>query len=165
MLACLHWLGQFQILAFIPQLGSIALQDIAELVDVSENQLRRIVRMTAAVGFLNEPQPGHVEHTVLSAPFGNRPSYHDALMFLTTTAAPAAMQMVTVTQRQQLMQGTTYNDLPLAASFQQQATSRRQWPSYLRYALGDQDSSIASILTSFDWASLGEATVVDVSTT
>lgn len=169
MLACLHWLGQFQILAFIPHLGSIALQDIAELADVPENQLRRIVRMTAAVGFLHESQPGHVEHTALSAPFGNRPSYHDALMFLTNTAAPAAMQMVTVTQRlrhqQQLLQGTAYNDLPLAASFQQQATPRRQWPSYLRYALGDQDSSIASILNSFDWASLGEATVVDVSTT
>ncbi|KAH8653265.1 hypothetical protein BGZ60DRAFT_181281 [Tricladium varicosporioides] len=166
MLACLHWLGQFQILAFIPNLGSIALQDIAELADVPKNQLRRIVRMTAAVGFLYEPRPGHVEHTALSAPFGNRPSYHDALMFLTNTAAPAAMQMVTVTQRmrlqQQLLQRTSYNDLPLASSFQQQVKPRYQWPSYLRYALGDQDSSIASIFDSFDWASLGVATVVDV---
>ncbi|KAF2258319.1 hypothetical protein CC78DRAFT_434280, partial [Lojkania enalia] len=166
MLACLHWLGQFQILAFIPHQGSIALEDIAELADVPEGQLRRIVRMTAAAGFLHESQPGHVEHTALSAPFGNTPSYHDALMFLTTTAAPAAMQMVAVTQRlrhqQRLLQGTAYNDLPLAASFQQQATLRRQWPSYLKYALGDQDSSIASILNSFDWESIGEATVVDV---
>jgi hypothetical protein len=167
MLACLHWLGRFQILAFIPHLGSIALQDIAELADVPENQLRRIVRMTAAAGFLHESQPGHVEHTALSAPFGNTPSYHDALMFLTNTAAPAAMQMVTVTQhvrhQQQLLQGTAYNDLPLTASFQQQATPGRQWPAYLRHALGDQDSSLASILNSFDWANLGEATVVDVS--
>ncbi|CAO2655478.1 Nn.00g105420.m01.CDS01 [Neocucurbitaria sp. VM-36] len=150
MLACLRWLGQFQILAFIPQLGSIAFRDIAELADVPEAQLRRIVRMTAAAGFLHELQPGHVEHTALSAPF-----------------APAAMQMVSVTQRvrhQQLLllQGSAYNDLPLASSFQQQATPRRQWPSYLKYALGDQDSSIASILNSFDWANLGEATVVDI---
>jgi len=168
MLACLHWLGQFQILAFIPHLGSIAIQDIAELADVPEDQLRRIVRMTAAAGFLHEPQPGHIEHTPLSAPFGNRPSYYDALMFLTTTAAPAAMQMVATTQRlrhhQQPLQGTgLFNDLPLVASFQGQATPRRQWPSYLRHALGDQDSSIASILKSFNWDSLGEATVVDVS--
>lgn len=169
MLACLNWLGQFQILAFIPHLGSIALKDIAELADVPENQLGRIVRMTAAAGFLHESQPGQVEHTALSAPFGNRPSYHDALMFLTYTAAPAAMQMGTVTRRlrhqQQFLQEAANQDPPLATSLQQQATPRRQWPSYLRHALGDQDSSIASILNSFDWASLGETTVVDVSKT
>jgi hypothetical protein len=164
MLACLHWLGQFQILAFLPHQGSIALEDIAELADVPEAQLRRIVRMTAAAGFLHEPQPGYVEHTALSAPFGNTPSYHDALMFLTNTAAPAAMQMVQVTQRlRHQKQGTAFNDLPLAASFQQQATLRRQWPSYLKYGLGDPDSSIASIFNSFDWESAGEGTVVDVS--
>lgn len=170
MLACLHWLGEFQILAFIPHQGSIALGDIAELASVPENQLRRIVRMMTAAGFLQEPQPGQVEHTALSAPFGNRPSYHDALMFLTSSAAPAAMQMVPVTQRwrhqQLLLQGIAChsNDLPLAASIRQQAaTPRRQWPSYLRYALRDQDSSLASIFNSFDWASLGDATVVDVS--
>ena len=53
MLACLHWLGQFQILAFIATLGSIAIKDIADLADVPENKLGRIVRMTAAAGFLH----------------------------------------------------------------------------------------------------------------
>ncbi|KAF2158584.1 hypothetical protein M409DRAFT_30911 [Zasmidium cellare ATCC 36951] len=164
-LGCLHWLGEFQILAFIPRLGSIALQDVAELASVPEPQLRRIVRMMAAVAFLREPRVGQVEHTALSAPFGDRPSYHDALRFLTNTAAPAAMQMVPLTQRmrqQQLLHGAAFNDLPLATGLEHQAAPRRQWPSYVRYALGDQDSSIESILKSFDWTSLGAATVVDV---
>lgn len=136
-----------------------------------EPQLRRIVRMAATAGFLHEPLPGHVAHSALSAPFVKRPSYLDAAMFLSETAAPAALHMVEATQRfgqSHRPHESAYNvglntSITFADMCEQQSKLQRQWPAFVRYALGDIDSSVTDVLTSFDWPSLGKATVVEVS--
>ena len=127
--------------------------------------------MTATAGFLHEPFPAHVAHSALSAPFVTRPSYLDAVMFLSETAAPAAMHMAAATERfgqSQLPHESAYNvalniSVTFASMCEQQSKLQRQWPAFLHHAMGDVELSIADVLTCFDWLSLGNATVVEVS--
>ncbi|KAG0650487.1 O-methyltransferase [Hyphodiscus hymeniophilus] len=99
MLACLQWLGEFQVLACIPLSDSVSIKDIADLSGVPETHLHRVIRMTATSGFLKEPQPGYVSHTNLSAPFVTKPLFLDAGMFLAKSSGLASLQMAAATQR------------------------------------------------------------------
>lgn len=170
LLTCIHWLGEFRVLACIPLQGSVPFKDVAELVGVPDTQLRRIVRMTATAGFLHEPRPAHVAHSALSAPFVTRPSYLDAAMFLSETAAPAALHMAAATHRfgqSPRPHESAYNvalgtSVPFASMCEQRSTLQRQWPAYLPHAMGDVELSVTDLLTCFDWLSLGNATVVEV---
>lgn len=158
-------------LACIPLSGSVPLADVADLADVPKTQLCRVVRMTATAGFLCEPRSDYVAHSALSAPFVTRPSFLDAAMFLSETAAPAALQMAVATQRfgdSQRPDESAYNvtfntSATFVSACAQRPKLQRQWPAYLRYATGDVDASVTDILTCFDWLSLGNASVVDVS--
>jgi hypothetical protein len=170
LVACLQWLGEFQVLACIPLTGDVPLEDVAELSGVPEDTLSRIVRMTATAGFLCEPQPGHVAHTPLSSPFVVKPSYLDAAMFLAETAAPTALQMSAATQRHG--QSERANETAYTVAFntsqtfqnacEQRLKLQRQWPAFLRCA-GDLDDGVAELLGRLDWQSLGNACIVDVS--
>ncbi|KAL8792411.1 MAG: hypothetical protein Q9195_005025 [Heterodermia aff. obscurata] len=170
LLACLQWLGEFQVLACIPLNGSVPLKDVADLAHVPETQLCRIVRMTATAGFLHEPQPGYVAHTALSASFVVRLSNLDAVMFLAQTAAPTALQMPAVTKRQGHSDSSSGSAYSLAfntsqtfqSACEQRSKLQRQWAAYLR-STGDKGDSVTELLSRLDWRNLGSACIVDVS--
>lgn len=158
-------------LACIPLNGSVPFKDVAELVGVPETLLCRVARMTATAGFLCEPQPGHIAHSALSAPFVTKPSCLDAVMFLSKTAAPTALQMALATRRfgpslrpNESAYNVAFNTSATFTSVvEQRSTLQRQWPAYLRYGMGDGDASVIDVLTRLDWLSLGNASVVEVS--
>lgn len=158
-------------LACIPLSHSVPFKDVADLAGVPEPQLCRVVRMMATASFLQEPQPGHVAHSSLSAPFVTKPSYLDAAMFLSETAAPAALHMAAATRRfgdSPRPNESAYNiafntSSPFVSACEQRPKIKRQWPSYLRYGMGDVESDVLDILPQFDWSSLGNASVVKVS--
>lgn len=174
LLACLHWLGDFQVLACIPLRHSVPIKDISDLAGVPEAQLCRIARMTMAFGFLCEPQPGRLSHNALSAAFVTNPSLLDAVMFLAGTATPSALKMAANTQRlnySSTPQATAYNLASNhASSFstecEQRPQLRRQWSAFQRYGTGDADDDLVEILQSLQCANqfVGEpGTVVEVS--
>lgn len=122
--------------------------------DVSEAQLIRIVRMTAAVGFLQEPRPGYLAHTSLSVHFVSDLSYLDATMLLAEIAAPCALQMSAVTRRgieQHPEAGSSAYNLAFntSQSFQaaceQQPRLNRKWLAYLRHAMNEDDGVIEAL--------------------
>ncbi|KAK9418013.1 putative O-methyltransferase domain-containing protein [Seiridium unicorne] len=169
LMACLQWLAEFQVLAFIPLTGSVFMKDIADLTRVPEAQLRRIVRITATAGFLSEPEPDYIAHTSLSAPFVTKLWYRDAAMFLAETTAPAALHMAAATRRRvdphrsldsaymlALKTSQTFN-----ASCEQSSKLRRQWLAYLK-CVGHLDDGFAELLDQLQWQSLGNACIVDV---
>ena len=170
MLACLHWLGDYQILACIPLSGSVPFKDVADLAGVPDTQLCRIVRMMVIAGFLQEPQPGCVAHSSLSARFVTKPSFLDAAMFLSETAAPTALQMPLATQRfgySQHPHESTYNvafttPVTFASAFERLPKLQRQWPAYLHHVTDNVDVSVTDILSRLDWLSFGNASVVEV---
>ncbi|KAL2864650.1 uncharacterized protein BJX67DRAFT_373656 [Aspergillus lucknowensis] len=170
LLACLQWLGEFQVLACIPLQGTVPIKDVADLAGVSETHLSRVVRMTATAGFLKEPQTGQVAHSALSAPFVTKPSYLDAVMFLAGTVAPAALQMPTATQRfgsSLRANETAYNlafNTPntFSSLCEQRPKLQRQWPAFLRYGTNEADDRVTDLLSRLDQLRLGNITVVEV---
>ncbi|KAF2017047.1 hypothetical protein BU24DRAFT_420072 [Aaosphaeria arxii CBS 175.79] len=186
LLACLQWLGEFQVLAFVP-LGancSVPIKDVADLADVPEAHLSRVVRIMAIAGFLREPQPGHIEHTALSASFVTRPAHLDAAMFLAETIAPSALHMAAASRQHSTARafgfgadgsacdagdsaytlatrGSPTEDSTFQLAFERRKRLQRQWPAYLN-SVGDTDDAAAELLGQLDWIGLGNSCVVDV---
>jgi hypothetical protein len=171
LLACLQWLGEFQVLACIPLTGCVPIKDVAELAGVPEAQLCRIVRFTATAAFLRETKPGYIAHTALSAPFVTKLSYLDAAMFLAETAAPAALHMAAATQRHgdaahpgETAYGLAFNaPRGFQGAYEQRAKLQRQWPAFAGHVAAMEDS-ITELLGKLDWPNLGSSCIVDVST-
>ncbi|KAI1378723.1 hypothetical protein F4677DRAFT_453398 [Hypoxylon crocopeplum] len=163
LLACLKWLSEFQVLACIPLNGSLSVEEVADLASVPETQLGRVVRMTATAGFLQEPQPGHIAHTPLSAPFVTNLAFLDAAMFLAETAAPAALHMATATQchgNQSAYSIAFPTSQPFPSVCVERTRLQRQWSAY-RLCVGDFDDGVNELLGWLKWSSLGSAYIVD----
>lgn len=158
-------------LACVPLDDSALLKDVADICGVPEAQLCRVTRLMATAGFLWEPRPGHVAHTPLSAQFVTEPALLDAAMFLSGTAAPAALKMPLATKQfaaSGRVDHSAYTaafdtDVPIAAVFEVQPRLQRQFANYLSCATSDDQTDIRDVLMQVDWAGLGDATVVDVS--
>ncbi|KAI1113096.1 O-methyltransferase family protein [Nemania sp. NC0429] len=180
LLACLQWLVQFHVLGYIPLTGTAQSTDIADLVGVPEVVLSRIVRVAAAAGFLAEPQPGHIAHTALSAPFVKDTAHVETIAFLANTAAPAASCMTAATVQYQQMR--MYHDGRSSAyslasksssSFDADCRQRpklyRRYDSYIRcisqadHEMDDEDA--VKLLLQLDWQALSNARVVIVNAT
>ncbi|KAF2024546.1 toxin biosynthesis regulatory protein AflJ [Setomelanomma holmii] len=162
LLACLKWLGEYQITAYVPLNDSISLEELAELADVSEPTLSRVVRMTATAGFLQEPQLGHVAHTPLSSSFTNELMYFDAAMFLANRVAPSALDMTLFPQKQDTGSSSLVA-LKYAQAFAsdraQEPQLNRQWLAYC-HSIGDMKLDVTPLLNVLNWHSLGGASVV-----
>jgi hypothetical protein len=159
------------VLASIPLTQTVAVQDVADVSGVPFHQLLRLIRTTATAGFLEEPQPELVKHTSLSAQFVKKPFLADALAFLSDTALPAALQMVTATRLQTQTVTTkrstfdldSQSNLTLLAKCERHPKLRRQVAAYHRLRQNTFDDSVTEILSRLDWTNLGDATVVQVS--
>jgi hypothetical protein len=167
----LQWLCEFQVLACIPLDGSVPFKDVADISGVPEAQLCRVARMMATAGFLQEPRPGQVAHSPMSAQFVTHPALLDAAMFMSETVAPAALKMSTATKEfagSDRPDQSAYNvaferSITLAGCFEQRPKLQRQFAAYLSYGTGDEDAGVQDVLMRLDWRSLGNATIVDVS--
>lgn len=136
LLACVQWLGEFQVLAYLPieAEDGLPIKDVAELADVPEAQLCRIVRLTTMSGFLREPRAGFVAHTALSASFVRQLAQLDAAMFLAETVAPCMLRMAAMSRHPQ-SEGT-------AVDWSNQRV-QRLWSSFGgAMGGGDQDTPI-----------------------
>ncbi|CAK1361635.1 hypothetical protein CB0940_03009 [Cercospora beticola] len=169
LLGCLQWLCESQVLATIPRETSVPFGDIAAITGVPEAHLCRVARTMMTVGFLHEPVPCQVAHTALSASFVIKPSLLDAALFLSDTAVPASLKMVTASKQfadVQDAQHTAFNlamSTPhsFAKSCEQERRLSRRAQTYFRYCMGDDDAGVREVLGQLDWSSLGNATIVD----
>lgn len=128
--------------------------------------------MTATAGFLDEPRPGYIAHTTLSAHFVSDLSYLDATMLLAGTAAPAALQMTTATRRgfdghSDSLGASAYclafnTTQTFQSACEQRPRLQRQWLAYLRH-IGAEDDGMIEALNGLGLFSLSNACVVDVS--
>jgi hypothetical protein len=93
-------------------------------------------------------------------------------MFLSETAAPAALKMSLATKQfggsdradQSAYAAAFGTDIPLASVFELRPRLQRQFNTYLSFVANDDEASARDVLMRVDWASLGKADVVDVST-
>ncbi|OTA95467.1 hypothetical protein M434DRAFT_379694 [Hypoxylon sp. CO27-5] len=171
LLACLRWLGDFQVLPCIPLNDNAPIKDVADLTGVSETQLSRIVRMTATAGFLREPRPGFIAHTALSARFVTQYSFLDATTFLAETGVPTALQTSAAARFQGQPGRPSESTTPYSIAFntsqafplacEQRKRLQRQWTAFSRCS-GDVEDCITEVLGQLDWLRVGDACIVDV---
>ncbi|KAK5690387.1 hypothetical protein LTR97_012255 [Elasticomyces elasticus] len=166
LLACLKWLGEFQITAIIPLEGSISALDVAALCGVPDRDLYRVVRMAATAGFLHEPQPGRIAHTALSSAFVTRFSLQDASMFLAENAAPTALHMATAQPHhdhpgsESAYAVASNTSTPFHSAIADEERLQRQYSAY-RKCSEDAEDSVPQVLLRLNWRSMGSACVVD----
>jgi hypothetical protein len=159
------------VLACIPLDGSVPFKDVADISGVPESQLCRVARMMATAGFLHEPRPGQVAHSPLSAQFVTQPALLDAAVFMSETAAPAALKMSSATKQfagSERPDRSAFNvafdtSITFAGCVEQRPKLQRQFAASLSYSANNEDAAVQDVLMRLDWRSLGNATVVDVS--
>ena len=165
-------MAEFQVFACIPPDVSVPMKDLADLTGIPEQQLARVIRLTATYGLLREPKPGFVTHTPLSAQFTAEQPLLDAVVFMAESVAPAALQMALATQRFGSTRNPTESAYNLAMNTvrpfhvarQESPKLDRQWSAYLRHGGGlQQEDTLVEALSRLNWANLGNACIVEVS--
>lgn len=135
-----------------------------------ELQLRSVIRMAITSNFLCEPVPDNVAHNAVSALFVSNPGFVDWAKFMTQYSMPAAAAFVeatekwgvTVEKNQTAFNVATDTTVPLFEIFAQSPELANCFASYMKSVQASHGTSIQHLLTGFDWASLGEAVIVDV---
>ncbi|PYI14342.1 hypothetical protein BO99DRAFT_345279 [Aspergillus violaceofuscus CBS 115571] len=166
LLACMQWLGDLQVPACIPLEGTALIKDVSNLIGVPESQLSRVIKMATTGGFLQEPQPGHVSHSEISAAFVTKPSYLDAAMFLAETAVPAALTKAT-SIKQDSDSDERKDGIPCLSAFgtaseAQLPRLQRQWQAYLRYGTGHVCDMAIDVLTCLEGVRTTNESIVEV---
>lgn len=138
---------------------------------VPENQLKSIARMAMTGNFLSEPVPGQVAHNATSGIFVTNPSINGWALFMAENSCPGALAMVGSTEKYGVTDKkneTAFNvardtDLPFFDYIGQHPEQGKQFASYMKNVLASEGTKVDHLVKGFAWASLGEATVVDVS--
>ncbi|PYH86369.1 hypothetical protein BO82DRAFT_300183 [Aspergillus uvarum CBS 121591] len=166
LLACIQWLGDWQVPACIPLEGTALIKDVSNLIGVPESQLNRVIKMATTGGFLQEPQPGLVSHSEISAAFVTKPSYLDAAMFLAETAAPAALTKAT-SIKQDSASDERKDGIPCLSAFATASEAQlprlqRQWQAYLRHGTGHVCDMAIDVLTCLEGVRTTNESIVEV---
>lgn len=126
--------------------------------------------MAITGGFLCEPSPGMLAHNTVSVLFRRQQGLVDWALLIAEISAPTAQKMVEVTERYgetSKKTETAFNvqcdtDLPYFDYFGQRPAWRARFASYMKTVGSFPGTNIKHLIHGFDWASLGDATVVDV---
>lgn len=126
--------------------------------------------MAITGGFLCEPSPSMLAHNPTSVLFRRQQGLVDWALLLSEISAPTAQKMVEVTERYgetSKKTETAFNvqydtDLPYFDYFGQRPALRARFASYMKTVGSFPGTNIKHLIHGFDWASLGDATVVDV---
>ncbi|TVY85233.1 O-methyltransferase aurJ, partial [Lachnellula suecica] len=168
--ACIHWLCHFRILSFLPLEGSVPYSELATIASVPLTQLKRISRMAILSNFLQEPKPNELAHSNVSALLVTNPGLLDWALFMAEATATGAAKLVEATERwgtTEAKNQTAFNiardtELPFFDYLAQTPELRKKFAMYMKNVTVSEGTKIDHLVNGFDWASLGEATVVDV---
>ncbi|KAH8432997.1 uncharacterized protein LDX57_010632 [Aspergillus melleus] len=168
--ACLRWLTHFGIFARVPLTGSVSYSEVAASANVSESQLKTVARMAMTNHVFCEPEPNTIAHTATSALLVTNPMFHDWASFMCEASVPMASKLVEASERwpgSVEKNQTAYNvafdtDLPFFDHLATLPKRSKQFANYMKNVQNSQGTAIHHLLQGYNWAALGEATVVDV---
>ena len=126
--------------------------------------------MAMTRNFLREPVSGEVAHSSISSAFVQNPSLNDWALFMTSTTAMMASHTVEATEKYGATDSktqTTYNvwkntEKPFFDDIKESKELTRQFASHMKNVTSGKGLTIQHLVTGYDWASLGNVTVVDV---
>ncbi|KAH8585876.1 putative sterigmatocystin 8-O-methyltransferase precursor, partial [Bisporella sp. PMI_857] len=155
-LGCIHWLCHFRILSFIPLTGSVPYSEVATIASVPLSQLKRIARMAMLSGFLQEPQPNELAHSATSALLVTNSNLLDWALFIAEASSLGPTKLVEATEKWGTTESKTQTAFNLAKN------TEKKFSLYMKNVTASEGTKIDHLVHGFDWASLGDATVVDV---
>jgi 6-hydroxytryprostatin B O-methyltransferase len=170
-LSCLSWLVEFGIFSAVPLGGTISYNDLARTVKVPEGQLKSVARMAITSNLFCEPLYNRLSHNSVSSLFLTQPGFLDWAKFLTRLSAPTAAAFASATTKwgeTVEKNETAFNiafdtELPFFDYFSQSSDLAAIFSSYMKSVQGSYGTSLKHLVTGFDWESLGDATIIDVS--
>ena len=126
--------------------------------------------MAMTMNLLREPIPGEVAHSSTSAAFIKNSSLSDWGAFMTSVLAMMSLHTVEATEKYGATESTTQTtfnvwkntDKPFFDFVKEDKGLTRQFAGFMKNLTSGRGTSIQHLLTGYDWASLGKATVVDV---
>lgn len=126
--------------------------------------------MAMTTGLLREPIPGEVAHSSTSAAVIMDSSLRDWVLFGTSNLSMVASYTVEATEKYgdtESKTQTAFNvwkntDKPFFDYVKQDKELTRQFASFMKNVSNGKGTRIQHLLRGYDWASLGEGTVVDV---
>jgi 6-hydroxytryprostatin B O-methyltransferase len=169
--SCLHWLTHFRIPFHVPLAPeSLSYQEVAQRAKVPERLLRSVARMSMTTGFFRETAEGKIAHTSLSASVVANPDIYNWIMYMATRTVPTMSKFVEATElwgETTKKNQTAYSlamktDLSLFEHLSSQRELAEEFSAYMKSQASSSGTSVAFLLQGFDWASLGNAVVVDV---
>jgi 6-hydroxytryprostatin B O-methyltransferase len=154
----------------VPHEGTISYPDLAAAAHVPLHQLKSITRMAITGSFLQEPVLNQVAHNKTSARFVSNPSLCDWALFLAEDSAPMAPKLVEATQRwgettkktETAFNLSLHTDLSFFDYLSSSPEFTQRFSGYMKNVAKGEATSIKHLVQGYDWASLGNATVVDV---
>lgn len=170
MVFALRWLCHFNIFSLVPLHGSISYGSLATEANVSEARLKSIARMAMTHNLFHEPTADSIAHSATSALLVTNPNFFDWARFMTEASVPTAAHLVEACERwpnSVKKNETAYNiafnhDLPFFDHLAQDPERTKQFSGYMKSVTNSEGTHLKHLLSGFDWASLGKATVVDV---
>jgi hypothetical protein len=126
--------------------------------------------MAMTNNFLRETDAGGLAHSSTSAPFVTSSNLYDWALYMTNASAPTAAKLVQATEKwgsTESKNETAYNlamstDLPFFDHMAQDPKMMKQFASYMKNVTASSATSMKHLVRGYDWASLKDATVVDV---
>lgn len=120
--------------------------------------------------FLQEPKPNELAHSTVSALLVTNPGLLDWALFMAEATAMGAAKLVKATEKWGTTDSktqTAFNlacntDLPFFDYLAQTPDLRKKFAVYMENVTASEGTKIDHLVNGFHWASLGEATVVDV---
>jgi 6-hydroxytryprostatin B O-methyltransferase len=177
-LTVLSTFARFGVFEAVPTCGDISYADLAAKLPLTERQVRRLFRHAFTKNIFFEPRPNHVAHTALSiAPVKNR-SLTPWINHNLGEILPASSRLPDAIERYGDSQDPTEVALSIAWNLEKgkglfdwfkndgegpnKGWRARQFAQSMA-AMDGGGHDIRYTTEGFDWGSLGEATVVDVS--
>jgi 6-hydroxytryprostatin B O-methyltransferase len=169
----IRWLTHFDVLSQIPRPSQgVPYPTVAANSKVPEPVLRSMARMAMTAGFLCEDTEGHLCHNDLSAPFVEDAHLRVQLSHFCDATVPVMAAMVPATEKwgdTRVPNETAYSvangtDLSFFAHLKANPRLQKSFEDYMKSrAVSHTGSRAEYLLDAFNWNSLGNAKVVDVS--
>lgn len=170
---CISWLCHFDVLSFIPlPPKAISYSEVAILAKVPLSTLQSVARMAMTAGFLCETKDGRLSHNELSSHFATDVHMRTQLLYMFNQTVPVMAALKDATARwgsTSATNETAYNivhntDLSFFKYLKVNHGLGEMFHAYMKSrAVSHTGSNVEHLLDAFNWKSLGEARVVDVS--
>jgi 6-hydroxytryprostatin B O-methyltransferase len=168
---CLRWLCQFKIFSIIPATGSISLSNVAVIASVPLPQLKRIIHMAMTNGLFISPLPDRVAHSATSLLLSTSPEFSGWATYVSDQIFDASAKLPEATKRwgrSEEISHSAFNEafatvVPFPEYLAKNPAMGKVLGNFLKATEMVDANSSQHLVNGFDWETLGEATVVDVS--